>query len=92
MASCKRSGNAVISINARSGDFVRNFAAGLVDQLVVNAIVTIARGMGKKNVAEFVESADMSRLLRDSGVDYGQGYYLGRPRPVEEVLFNSSSS
>jgi diguanylate cyclase (GGDEF)-like protein len=74
------------------GDFVRNFAAGPVDQLVVNAIVTIARGMGKKTVAEFVESAEMSRLLRESGVDYGQGYYLGRPRPVGEVLFNSSSS
>lgn len=68
------------------GDFIRNFAAGPIDQLVVNAIVTIARGMGKKTVAEFVENADVTRLLRDSGVDYGQGYYLGRPRPVQEVL------
>ena len=68
------------------GDFVRNLAAGSIDQLVVKAIVGIAKGMGKKTVAEFVENADVTRLLRDSGVDYGQGYHLGRPRPVEKVL------
>ena len=42
--------------------------------------------VGKKTVAEFIEDADVSRLLRESGVDYGQGYYLGPPQPVEEVL------
>jgi len=56
---------------------------------VVEAVVGIAQGMGKKTVAEFVESEDTSRLLRESGVDYGQGYYLGRPQPVGDVLFNS---
>ena len=68
------------------GDFVRNFAAGPIDQLVVKAIVGIARGMGKKTVAEFVENADVTRLLRDSGVDYGQGYHLGRPQSVADTL------
>ena len=68
------------------GDFVRNLANGAVDQLVVKAIVSIARGMGKKTVAEFVETADVTRLLRETGVDYGQGYYLGPPRPIAEVL------
>ncbi len=68
------------------GDFVRNFAVGPIDQLVVKAIVGIAQGMGKKTVAEFVENANVTRLLRDSGVDYGQGYHLGPPQPVGEVL------
>jgi len=68
------------------GDFVRNFAAGPIDQLVVKAIVGIAQGMGKKTIAEFVENADVTRLLRDSGVDFGQGYHFGPPQPVGEVL------
>jgi EAL domain-containing protein (putative c-di-GMP-specific phosphodiesterase class I) len=68
------------------GDFVRNLAAGSTDQLVVKALVGIAKGMGKKTVAESIENADVTRQLRDSGVDYGQGYHLGRPRPVGDVL------
>ena len=68
------------------GDFVRNFAAGPVDHLIVKAIVGIAQGMGKKTVAESIENVDVIRLLRDSGVDFGQGYYLGRPQPVGDVL------
>ena len=68
------------------GDFVHNFAAGPIDQLVVKAIVGIAQEMGKRTVAEFIENGTVSRLLRDSGVDYGQGYHLGRPQPIRDVL------
>ena len=46
------------------------------------AIVTISREMGKKTVAEFVESAEMASFLRDNGVDCGQGCRLGPPGPV----------
>lgn len=36
-------------------------------------------------VAEFVGEADTAHLLRESGVDYAQGYHVGPPRPVMEV-------
>jgi diguanylate cyclase (GGDEF)-like protein/PAS domain S-box-containing protein len=68
------------------GDFVRNLAAGSIDQVVLKAIVGVAKGLGKKTVAESIENADVTRLLRDSGVDYGQGFYLGRPQAVGDVL------
>ena len=68
------------------GEFVRNLTVGSVDQLVVKALVGIAKGMGKKTVADFIENVDVTRLLRDSGVDFGQGYHLGRPQPVGELL------
>jgi EAL domain-containing protein (putative c-di-GMP-specific phosphodiesterase class I) len=64
------------------GEFVRNLSANPVDRLVVQAIVNIARGMGKKTVAEFVGDADTVRLLHASGVDYAQGYHVGPPRPI----------
>ena len=71
------------------GEFIRRLSVNPVDQLVVKAIVCIAQGMGKKTIAEFVADADAVCLLRDSGVDYAQGYHIGLPRPVAEVLQHS---
>ena len=68
------------------GDFIRGLATSPMDQLVVEAIVSIARGMGKKTVAEFVADEETACLLRKIGVDYAQGHHFGMPRPVSEVL------
>jgi EAL domain-containing protein (putative c-di-GMP-specific phosphodiesterase class I) len=68
------------------GDFIRGFGANTTDQLVVEAIVGIAKGMGKKTVAEFVTDQHMVDRLRRSGVDYAQGFHIGVPRPVGEAL------
>ena len=68
------------------GDFIRGFGANTTDQLVVEAIVAIAKGMGKKTVAEFVTDQDMTDRLRRSGIDYAQGLHIGMPRPVAETF------
>ena len=68
------------------GDFIRSIATSPMDRLVVEAIVSIARGMGKKTVAEFVTDEETARLLRNIGVDCAQGYHIGMPRPASEVL------
>jgi EAL domain-containing protein (putative c-di-GMP-specific phosphodiesterase class I) len=68
------------------GDFIRNLVASPMDRLVVEAIVSIARGMGKKTIAEFVADEGTVQLLREIGVDYAQGYHLGMPRPVTEIM------
>jgi diguanylate cyclase (GGDEF)-like protein/PAS domain S-box-containing protein len=68
------------------GDFIRGLAASPMNQLVVSAIVSIARGMGMKTVAEFVADEEATRLLRAIGVDLAQGYHVGMPRPISEVL------
>jgi hypothetical protein len=41
----------------------------------------VARGFGKKTVAEFVEDERALNLLRAFGVDYAQGYFIGKPAP-----------
>jgi diguanylate cyclase (GGDEF)-like protein/PAS domain S-box-containing protein len=69
-----------------AGDFIRGFGANAADQLVVEAIVGIAKGMGKKTVAAFVTDQDMADRLRRSGVDYAQGFHIGVPRPVVETF------
>jgi EAL domain-containing protein (putative c-di-GMP-specific phosphodiesterase class I) len=61
------------------GTFVRDLPRNDADQLVVQAIVQVARGLGKRTIAEFVEDEDTKQLLRGYGVDMAQGYHLGRP-------------
>ena len=74
------------------GDFIRGLATSPMDQLVVEAIVSIARGMGAKTVAEFVGDEETACLLRTIGVDHAQGYHIGLPRPVAEVLHTSGAA
>ena len=72
------------------GEFVRNCRTSRVDQVVIDSVVELARGLGKRTVAEFVQDEESVQLLRASGVDFGQGYYLGRPRPVADALPTSA--
>jgi len=68
------------------GEFITKLVSTEVDRLVVRAVVDIARGLGTQTVAEFVGDDETVVLLRQFGVDYGQGYHLGMPGPVDEVL------
>ncbi len=61
------------------GRFVKNMANSRVDQAMVKAMNEIAHALSKQTIAEFVENEECFRLLAEYGVDYGQGYHLGRP-------------
>jgi diguanylate cyclase (GGDEF)-like protein len=65
-------------------EFVRGMLDSPVDREVVRSIVGIARSLGKRTIAEGVEDADTLALLREYGVDYVQGYGIGRPAPFPE--------
>ena len=45
----------------------------------------MARGLGMRTIAEFVEDELVLEHLREYGVDLAQGYHVGRPQPVEEA-------
>lgn len=66
------------------GSFIRDMPRNDADQLTVKAIVSIARGLGKTTIAEFVEDEDTTQMLREYGVDMAQGFHLGRPMAAEE--------
>jgi EAL domain-containing protein (putative c-di-GMP-specific phosphodiesterase class I) len=61
------------------GDFIRGLRSSPNDQLVVKAIVGVVKGMGARTIAEFVGDQPTMRLLKDYGVDYAQGFEVGRP-------------
>src|SRR5271163_4561706 len=64
------------------GDFIRGLPRSRNDQLVVKALVGVVKGMGRSTIAEFVGDGPTLSLLRDYGVDYAQGFEVGRPQPV----------
>ena len=68
------------------GEFVRSCVNNQTDQLVIQAVVDIARGLGKKTVAEMVGDQETLDLLRRMGVDHAQGYHVGRPAPLAKWL------
>jgi diguanylate cyclase (GGDEF)-like protein len=68
------------------GSFIRDLPNSDADQLTVQAIVQIARGLGKTTIAEYVQDDTTTKMLREYGVDMAQGYHLGRPVAVAEAL------
>jgi diguanylate cyclase (GGDEF)-like protein/PAS domain S-box-containing protein len=64
------------------GEFIQNLPRNPVDEHMVRAIVGVASSMGIKTVAESVADDETIRLLQDYGVDYAQGFHIGRPEPV----------
>jgi diguanylate cyclase (GGDEF)-like protein len=72
------------------GNFVQGLTTSATDQLVIVAIVSVARGMDKTTIAEHVADQATSELLAANGVDLVQGFHVGAPRPVEEVLIELS--
>jgi EAL domain-containing protein (putative c-di-GMP-specific phosphodiesterase class I) len=68
------------------GDFIRGLPVSSTDQLVVKAVADVVRGMGRLTIAEFVGDGATLALLRDYGVDYAQGFAVGRPAPPAGVL------
>lgn len=69
------------------GSFIRNLANDATDREFVKGMVNIAHGLGQEVVAEYVPDEATVEWLRRLEVDHAQGYYLGRPQPVEEANF-----
>lgn len=63
------------------GSFVRHLATDPRDRIMVEHIHAMAREFGLKTVAEFVEDEASAEIIREIGVDFGQGYHLGHPVP-----------
>ncbi|MDO9357353.1 MAG: EAL domain-containing protein, partial [Solirubrobacteraceae bacterium] len=60
------------------GEFIRHLPDNRDDQLIVEAIQFVARGMDRKVVAEQIEDEATAELLRGMGVEFGQGYHFAR--------------
>ncbi|MEA3546406.1 MAG: EAL domain-containing protein [Thermodesulfobacteriota bacterium] len=67
------------------GLFVKDILDDPMDLAMVKSINEIGHVMGKQTIAEFVENNAILEKLKEIGVDYSQGYGIGRPRPIDEI-------
>lgn len=68
------------------GSFVRDSAANPRAESMVRAIAQLAHTMGMETVAEFVETDELRIRMTSLGVDFGQGFAIGKPVPLTEIL------
>jgi PAS domain S-box-containing protein len=66
-------------------EFVRDLVENAQNQHVVKAIVNLAQGFGRQTIAEGVETEATLELLEEYGVDYAQGFAIGRPAPLDTL-------
>jgi len=67
------------------GVFVKDIENSPIDLAMVKSINDIGKVMGKQTIAEFVETEGIFMILTELGVDYAQGYHIGKPIPLDEV-------
>ena len=67
------------------GAFVKNIASDDVDYALVKSITEMGHFLNKKIIAEYVSDSEILEVVRDIGVDYVQGYFLGKPVFIEDL-------
>ncbi len=68
------------------GSFVKEMDINKIDHAMVRSIHSVAEAMNIKTVAEFVESDAILKELKNIGVHYGQGLFLGAPVPIKKLI------
>ncbi|WIX32162.1 EAL domain-containing protein [Salinicola sp. JS01] len=69
------------------GSFITTLLDSEESRLIVKAIADIARGLGKKTVAEFVDKPSILPFLANYNIDYAQGFYFGKPMLARDAGF-----
>ena len=73
------------------GQFIKDIESNPVDQAMVKAIHDVAKSMQIATVAECVESDAALDVLTEIGINFAQGYYIGKPVPIETLLSTEDS-
>lgn len=68
------------------GEFVAHVHESQVDRTIMRSIVGIAHDLGKRTVAEFVSAPEILEVCREEGVDFAQGYLIGKPAAYDDFV------
>ncbi|MBR2515536.1 MAG: EAL domain-containing protein [Halomonas sp.] len=68
------------------GSFIRSLLTNPDSHTIVKAIADIAKGFGKQAIAEYVDQEALTPILKEYGITYGQGFHLGKPERLEQLL------
>jgi diguanylate cyclase (GGDEF)-like protein len=78
--------NLPVSVLKIDGSFVRDAETNPRSESMVKAVAQLASAMGITTVAEYVETDELRVRMSNLGVDYGQGFAIGKPMPLADVL------
>ncbi len=67
------------------GAFIKNITDKKSDYLLAEGMHHLVHQMGIKTIAEYVESESILALIDEIGIDYAQGYFVGKPAPVDDI-------
>lgn len=67
------------------GSYVKRATSSDRDSAILRGMVDLCNNLGVETVAEFIESKDRAAVMKAMGVTYGQGYYFGKPVPLETL-------
>lgn len=68
------------------GAYLENLMGDNFNQSVVKSISTLAKGLGALSIAERVESQEVLDWLAEQGLDFAQGFHIGRPVDLKDIL------
>lgn len=70
-------------------NLIKNIKTDIVSFEIVKMINDFCKKMNIKTIAEYVENEDILKTIKYIGIDYYQGYYYSKPRPIEELIKSS---
>jgi len=72
------------------GSLIKNLLSDTKSEIMVNSIVTLAREKGAKVIAEWVSDRGLLAKVKETGIEYAQGFYIGEPAPDLHSVFPES--
>ncbi|AGN18776.1 hypothetical protein J433_05625 [Corynebacterium glutamicum MT] len=69
-----------------AGEFIEGMVTNRVDRSIVESIAQLAKDEEMETVAEFVSSKEILEAVREIGVTYAQGFYIGKSKPIDEFI------
>lgn len=73
--------NLNVDIIKIDGLFIKDLDTNTSSKHIVETMIYLAKKTNKKTIAEFVHSENIFNIVKDLGVDYAQGYFVGKPLP-----------
>lgn len=71
------------------GAFVKDIINNPADYAIVKSMNEIAHSLGLKTIAEYVENSEINEVIKEIGVDYGQGYFIHKPMPLLDLTMDA---
>jgi diguanylate cyclase (GGDEF)-like protein len=67
------------------GSFIKDINENKENYTIVKAIVDVAHGLGRRTVAEYVETKEVEATVKELGIEYAQGHYYAKAYPIDDI-------